>query len=383
MMLGLSWPLWVGDGAVPRVPFVAGMPRTSPVVARLMCLGLGASVLMTGFSTRWRAWYALSLGLFAVSWAQDQHRFQPWSYQYAMTGLLIAWLPRGSGVRYAGWWFASLYTHSALSKFDASFCGELGLRFIETAVRPFGLDPSAWPAGLRVAAVLAMPVFELAVAVALAFPGSKRIGLAGTTALHLSLIAVLGPAGLGHSAIVLVWNAAILAEVWAVFSAGTELAVGVKPGGGLPAGLARVAFWASVLLPVGERWGVFDAWPSHALYASHVERLTVDLHESEVERYPESVRRHLLATGDGPWRRLDLTGWSRDERGTPAYPQNRAGLGLAEGLAARYGGRGLVRVTLHGPAERWTGRRPRTELIGLDAIRRWSVRYRLNAHPAT
>ena len=42
-----------------------------------------------------------------------------------MTGLLIAWLPRGSGVRYAGWWFVSLYTHSALSKFDASFCGQL------------------------------------------------------------------------------------------------------------------------------------------------------------------------------------------------------------------------------------------------------------------
>ena len=62
----------------------------------------------------------------------------------------------------------------------------------------------------------------------------------------------------------------------------------------------------------------------------------MDLHESNLDRYPASVRRHLGPADDGPWRRLDLTGWSRAERGTPVYPEIRAGLGLADGLAAKF-----------------------------------------------
>ena len=92
------------------------------------------------------------------------------------------------------------------------------------------------------------------------------------------------------------------------------------------------------------------------------------VHESDAGAIPGGgPRRISRPVGDGPWRRLDLKGWSRAVRGTPVYPQNRACLGLAEGLAARYGGRSVpVRVVAFGPADRWTGgggrgrgRRPR------------------------
>jgi hypothetical protein len=389
-MLALSWPLWVGTAEFPKVPFFAGRPEYFGTVGWLLFGSLFVAVLLTGLARRWRGWFALSVALFGVFWLEDQHRFQPWSYQYVMTGMLLAALPAGDALRYARWWYVALYAHSGLSKLDASFCNELGLRFLGTAAGLFGLDPLNWSGAGRVAAVLAMPVFEIAIAASLAWPSARarRLGVTGATVLHLALIGILGPAGLGHSGLVLLWNGAMMVEVWSAFAFGPELAgraVSRPPGGLLSrllAVLARAVFWVGVLLPFGERFGVFDAWPSHALYASHVERLTVDLHEGELSGYPASVRNHLLAGGDGPWRRLDLTGWSRAERGTPVYPQNRAGLGLAEGLAARYGDRGLVRVTLYGPADRWTGRRPRTELVGLEAIRRQGDRYRLNAHPS-
>jgi hypothetical protein len=194
---------------------------------------------------------------------------------------------------------------------------------------------------------------------------------------------------MGHSTIVLVWNVAMLAEVWVAFGPGRVAAGGPDPdrSGTRPVlplrWLARGVLAVGVILPLGERHGYCDAWPAHALYASHVERTEVFLDEEGLEAYPPAVRRHVTGTGQGPWRRLDLTGWSRAVRGVPIYPQARACNGLAEGLAARYGDPLGIRVVQWGRADRWTGRRTRVALLGLGEIRRQGERYRLNAHPAS
>lgn len=378
-MVALSWPLWAGTHAIPRVPFAGRIP-VPPLVADLnAALVLLAAVAGAGLARQWRPWYAISTVVLVWLVLLDQHRFQPWAYQYLMVLLPLAALPRGEGLRYARWWLVALYVHSGLSKLDVSFCDGLGLAFLRAALEPFGLYPSAWPTPWRRLAVLTMPLGEIAVAAALAWPRARRVGRVGAVLLHATLVVILGPIGLGHSLIVLTWNAAMAAEVWVAF--GPELAAGWSPGRGTWAGLpVKAVFLAGVLLPLGERWGVFDAWPSHALYASHVGRVDVYLHAEELERWPPPVRAYVRA-GQGTWRRLDLTAWSRDVRGTPLYPQERAWLGLAEGLAARYGGR-LVRVVMFGPADRWRGRRRREEAIGLTAIRALGDRFLLNAHPA-
>jgi hypothetical protein len=378
VMVVLSWPLWTGGGEVPRVPFAPIVARLGPwadtVAAVVMLGGIGG----TACAGRWRPWFGVGLGALAWLVAGDQHRFQPWAYQFAMTGLFAATRPSPLGLRLARWWFVALYAHSALSKLDVSFVDGLGLLFLRTALAPAGLDPAAWPATWRVVGVLALPAGEMAVATALAVWPDRRVGRIGAAALHLALLGILGPFGLGHSTIVLAWNVAMLAEVWIAFAG---------PPGPSPWAIARPAsvvvlglFAAGIVLPFGERWGVFDIWPSHALYASHVERLDVYLHDSERDAWPAELRLHLDTEGEAPWRRVNLTDWSRALRGTPVYPQNRATLGLAEALAARYRVR-LVRVVAFGPAERWTGRRDRVEAVGRDAIRTLGSRSWLNAHP--
>jgi hypothetical protein len=382
-MLLLSWPLWVERGDFPRVPFLKGVPQASPGIS-LVLFGIAVlTVGATGLVPRRGGWFAASLGPLTILVVQDQHRFQPWAYQYAVTGLLLTTLRPRTGLRYARWWIVSLYIHSGLSKLDGSFHDELGTVFLATILRILHVEPSTVPELWRQVLIMAMPLFELVVAIALLVPRTRRLGVVGATGIHLILIVILGPLGLGHSAIVLVWNAAMLTEVWIAF--GPEPAESAEAGtskgiGWLELGIKGL-FWAGVLLPLVERWELFDAWPSHALYASHVERLDVFLHESELEAYPVVVRRHLTPTEDGPWHRLNLTAWSRELRGTPVYPQNRACLGLAEALAARYGVRGLVRVVLLGPTDQWTGRRASRERIGLEAIRQEGDRFLLNAHP--
>ncbi len=376
-MLALSWPLWVGSADFPRVPFLKAMPQATGFSAWLLFVSLVVAVAGSAGRGRWRASFGASLGLFVVLIAQDQHRFQPWVYQYAMTLVFLAAMPGAEGLRYARWWFVALYLHSGLSKLDASFCAELGPVFLRTALAPAGLDPTSWGPTWRGAAVLAMPAGEIALAWALAVPAARRFGRVAAVGLHVGLIGILGPAGLGHSTIVLVWNAAVMVEVWIAF--GTDLAErpDVPPRGSS----AKRVFWVLVVMPFAERWGLWDVWPSHALYASHVEKVAVMVHDSAVDRYPAAIRKHLERVGEGPWMRVNLTGWSREVRGTPVYPQNRAGLGVAEALAGGYGGPLPVRVVAFGPADRWTGRRARAEATGLGQIRGLGERFLCNAHP--
>jgi hypothetical protein len=381
-MLVLSWPLWVEPSAFPRVPFVAGYPHTpAPVAWAWFAAVLGALAAATA-GIAWRPCLLLSVALLVLQVLGDQHRFQAWVYQFAMLALLLAALPYLQALALARWWYVATYFYSALSKLDVSFRQELGAQLLEAACGLLGADCRRWPVPARTLAILAMPGAELVVALLLSLPETRRLGRVGAVVIHGTLILILGPWGMDHSTIVLVWNAITAIEVWIAFDPKRTPGPGFSPShaGRVGGWLVRAVYLVAIVLPLGERWGYCDAWPGHALYASHVERTEVFVHEDQIGSYPAEVQRH--ARPDGPWRRLDLTGWSRAVRGVPVYPQARACNGLAEALAARYGERGLIRVVQWGRADRWTGRRKRVSLGGLDEIRRHAARYWLNAHPA-
>lgn len=384
VMMLISWPLWLDGSILPRVPFVAGLGWRESTSAGLFVASLVSTVLVA-VTNRWRPWFVLSATTLTGLILADQHRFQPWAYLYLMVVGFLAALPGAMGLRLARWWFIALYIHSGLSKLDVSFRDDLGPIFLRGGLGILGIDPATWSASARQAAVLAMPAGELLVGVLLLFTATRQVGRVGALVLHGTLLLILGPLGLGHSTLVLLWNLAVASQVWCGFRPAMDR---VEPASSWLRKPALAVFWVGVILPLGERSGWFDAWPSHALYASHVERTDLLLSETALERFPDVVRRHARELGEddsadpGRWWRVNLTDMSRDLRGTPVYPGNRACLGLAEGLVARYGGREPVRVVMFGPADRWTGQRQRTEAQGLDAIRRLGHGHWLNAHPA-
>ncbi len=380
VMMGLSWPLWVGGGEISRVPFFAGIPSPPGWGSALIFGGLLATQGLAAAGWRWRSMLWANLPLLGYVVLQDQNRFQPWAYQFAVIALAMAWTTPARSIRLARWYVCGIYLYSGLSKLDASFCLELGPAFLSAALVPFGLDPSAWQGSTRTLACLAMPAFEVAVALLLLSSRGRRLGLAGAVGQHVALLAILGPWGLGHSTIVLIWNLALIFEDILLFG-GTPIPDEAGPAT-WPSRAAESFVWVSLILPAGERLGFCDPWPAHALYASHVERPEVFLHEDDLDRYPSSIRRRLAPADATPWRRLDLTGWSRDLRGTPLYPSSRVGNAIAESLEARYGGLRPVRLVSNGPARMWDGVRPRDEALGIRAIRRRGDQFRLNAHPA-
>ena len=378
-MLGASWPLWVDTTDFPRVPFVAGWPEL-PGWASWAAFGLLlAAVALATIGVRWRSMLGLSVVVLVGLFLDDQHRFQPWAYQYAMAALALATTAGARALGLARLFLVALYFHSALSKQDESFVREMGRLFLDTIVGPVG---QTWPEGLRTGLILLMPAAEAAIALGLCFRPTRRAALVGAIGMHATLLWVLGAWGLKHSLIVQLWNLALIAEDILLFGAIPLAPTGPDDGGTSLAPLTTWAFVLAAVAPFGERWGLIDAWPAFALYASHVERTEVDLTPEAVECLPGAVRRHWDDKALKEWGRLDLTGWSLEVRGVPVYPAGRACNGLAEALAARAAVPGGVRVVQWGRADRWSGRRPRAEAVGREAIRRLGDRYRLNAHPA-
>jgi hypothetical protein len=381
-MVGLSWPLWLDRDDFPRVPFVGSWNGLPSWLTWVVLGAIGATLVSAAIGRAWRWMMGLSLGLLAIEVLGDQNRLQPWVYQYLLIGSGLVAFPVGTSLRLARLYAISLYLYSGFSKLDVSFVRELGPTFLASGLSPLGLSSDGWPAGARALAILAMPAFEIAIAIGLAFASTQRVALIGAIGLHSALLFLLGPWNLGHSPNVLVWNGSMIVEDLLLFWCPTIRVEGeaAMPRLGL---LARLLASFYFVFPLGERFGLSDSWPSHALYASHCERTEVYLHEDDLERFPEAIRRRVAGTGEGPWRRLDLTGWSRDVRGTPIYPQGRVGNGMAESLADGPGGPNPVRVIQWGRADAWDGRRDRVECLGLRAIRRRGDRYAINAHPST
>ena len=126
-----------------------------------------------------------------------------------------------------------------------------------------------------------MPAFEVADR-RRADPSDPRAGsdLIGAVGLHAALVAILGPWNLGHSPNVLVWNGAMIVEDLLLFRSSRDRthlrgSEAIVRSGRPPGSLARSS---SIVFPLGERLGLSDSWPSHALYASHCERAEVYLH---------------------------------------------------------------------------------------------------------
>jgi hypothetical protein len=320
-------------------------------------------------------------------------------YQFILWTFALATVRKRYALNLARLFVVVLYVHSGLSKLDSAFCHGLGWNFLTTAASFLGLKAEGFPRWLSTTLILAMPAWELAVGIGLCFRWTRTYALVGAVALHGALIGILGPWGLGHSTIVLIWNTAMIVEVVLLFrGAGggvdTSADASVQHRNVLARWLSelRPSSWREVITgavfaivaiaPFGERWGLWDTWPSFALYAGHVERADVFLHESERDELPDSLTRHLSRSSSTGWSRLDVTGWSRAARGVPEYPQARTVNGLAEAIAGWGGRPRLVRVQHWGRANRFTGRRTFTEIFGLDAIRRWGDRYWLNAQPA-
>ncbi len=377
IMIGISWPLWVEGGLFPRVPFIGGMRRPDLLWSWVRLIALLATMAAGILDRRWLAASLVLLGWMIL---EDQSRLQPWAYQFLLMSLALVACPSAQAMGLCRLFLIALYFHSGLSKLNGSFVREMGSTFMVMAARHLGLHLQVLSTSTRDLLTLAMPAWEILAAIGLVDRRTRTWAMAGAIVQHLALLVLLGPWGMDHSANVLIWNMAMIPEVFLLFRRRKAAEVGASSGGYPPAASAtRVVFILAAILPFGEPFGFWDSWPSFSLYSSRTAQLFYRVYDADYGAYPEALKRHFFTGRIDHW--LELNDWSLAERRVPVYPQARTLNGIAEGLASRYGGPNSPTVYLRAPAGRRNGLIRRVELIGVDSIRRHGDSYRLNAHP--
>lgn len=380
-MMAMSWPIWHASGPIPRFPVIglesfAARNASIDSIALISCLAGLVLGLTKGRAGRFGASIAAVSGLLLI--LIDQNRLQAWFYQTLVLSSVYALLPASSAIGFVRFFAVALYFHSALSKLDWSFSHSMGPYLLSPILSrlPFALD-----ARTQAGVALPLPIGEMAFALALTC-GLWRIGLAGATIMHVGLMALLGPWALDHSGNVLLWNVSMLIQAWILFRSPLSQTKSEIVAEGAQAddsgkimsepppaalGVVQLGLLAVALLPFFERAGLWDPWPSFALYAGHVEQLRIDWPAELRGEIPAEFQPFLKQDNDDLV--LDLTLWSRARFGVPPYPASRIHRRLAAWIAAACPEGIPMRATFLSKANWRTGSRDERTLSSTQAIR--------------
>jgi hypothetical protein len=373
LLLVSTWRLWLPNSDFPQVPVFSAAGRL-PTSIDWSCLLVMLGALLAQASRWWRPALMAFVVAMLVSITIDQHRFQPWAYEFLIVAIVLMTADPPNAVRLLRWLVVSIYVYSAWSKCDFTFLHNLGQQFLSAVVGLVGLRTESWPDGLRIALAWLFPLGEVVVAVGLAVPRFWRWGRWASVALHGMLLLVLGPLGLDQRWGVLIWNGYFIGQNLLLFR---PMASVDKPA--LLPRPALVCVVVAIVWPLLEPWGYCDHWPAWSVYAPRVERTSVFVPRGEQHRLSPEIEKYLEpAADDEAWLLVRLDRWSLDTLGAPLYPQNRFQLAVADALARQFGLTQL-RTASYDVANRWNGARTATKTVGISQLESATERYLVNA----
>ena len=355
VLIASTFQLWLGGSDFPQIPLLpslVGAPLISDWIA-LGCLFLTVSFLLVNASRQFilrqenlsPGKHRIAAAICAVSilclFLLNQHRLQPWAWQFFLYAVLLTLARRSDElITAARWLTASIYFFSAVSKFDYQFIYGLGGTMAQTLAELAGVEASGW---ISFIAAL-MPVFELLVAFLLIVRRTSKTGVLLAAIFHAALIVTLGPWGLDHHLGVLIWNLFffLIATIlfWPTVAEHDESAT-VRQNALLFAGTI-----AMVLYPVLPHC---DHWIAWGLYSPNNSR-------SELEYVRQSD------DGEAVFQRIDLSKISLEQLNAPLYPAARFQLGVAIAIQEKekenWGNRS--RIVIKSKSNRFTGQREST-----------------------
>ena len=201
-------------------------------------------------------------------------------------------------------------------------------------------------------ACILMTVFEIAAGVMLLIRRTSRMASMLAVAMHVTLIILLSPVGLGHELGVLTWNLFFVTMhilLITQFSA-TPKSLGTSQLRSTHRAYAiLVAF--IVVFPLSGLVGLADNWLAWQLYSPRPEVVKVYVHSDAVEQLPESVKPFVGAPQPlDVWCPVRIDRWSLDQVGAPMYPEDRFQTAVASHLASFVESSRQIKVELDAPS---------------------------------
>ena len=385
-----TYPLWFVPPSsqmclsVSLIPSIIPMSNGALVLPSVTLL-IGLIIAIAACNNRQlRIGWMMVAGSLLTSFLIDQHRLQPWAYQSLFYALILCTMNAVSGRKWIMLLAASVYVYSAAGKFDFQFQHTVGQDLLRVLAKFLGGLPFNLDADTATRITLLFPTVELLAGLGLYLPTTRRLSVVVVVLMHISLLILLGPWGLNHSRGVLLWNLMLMAQAYLLFwvrpatqptstepitADHTTLTNSYSPMRSGATLFVKLLILLAIFCPLFERSGYWDHWASWSLYSPHTSRAEIELHRSVRGKLDSEWTTFLEEDEDRDgWQRLSLESMSLGSRFVPIYPQARYQLAIANQICSSKGLDSEVRVKLRGVADRWTGKRSESRLIGQKQI---------------
>lgn len=379
-----TWPLWIPQTVFPQVPLTAAAVAVPAAMERTILAMVLISIGTMLFSFKpWLSRAAcLAMGLSTLALISiDQHRLQPWAWQFTLLSVVLAIADTGLAISCWRWLILGIYLWSSWSKINDEF----GMFLVDGLFKAIG-QPKAtlfWSDTMRGGVSTFVPCFEFVVAFLLAYNPTRKAGVILSTIMHGLLMLALGPFGYGHRPGVLIWNTFFIVQNWCLFhwwpiesASPTDVALATRLRSGNR--LARLVVWLAMVWPSLRVLGMCDNWIAWAVYAQQPVNVQVFIHLDELEKLPPSIKAYIEPQPvNNEWHPLRLDRWSLDTVYAPIYPQDRFYIGAALALAERFDLEKIhVQIIDRGSKDSRIDR-----YFGIGSLTHRAESYRINALP--
>ncbi len=323
----ISSKLWLSERDFPHFPVWDFIPLSaSPFDQIFLIAFVLALLLLVVLANRNLAVVALVLILiFAL---QDQMRWQPWFYQYALMLLPFAFVDHlkseedgeavigiqqtiiimiyvWGGINKCHSGFLSVYNNSLM----APVYEMVGKGAIGSLLGGFGY---------------LIPPIEILTGIGLFFRKTRLWGIIAATLTHLTILLLLGPIkGYISNPVVWPWNVVMLAMVFCLFfKTDTKPSFAfLKTRLALPGIIVSALIFLAPILFYAGKW---DRYLSFHLYSGYQKRILVKIEASSLPLFPENLSPYLLDTkaSDGH-KLLSPSIWATEELKVPLISEWR------------------------------------------------------------
>jgi len=344
----LSPRLWLSARSFPLVPVWSWLPVIESPFDDVLSAALFALAIAVMWTRRPRLFIIALIGLVIALGLFDQSRWQPWVYQYTVMMMVIAAGTRDESdsrrekltVDVCRVIIASIYFWSGLQKINVDFVTSTLPWLLAPVVR--NVPPFVWP---YLAATVA--VIEAGTGVGLLIPRYRRLAVMLAVAMHVFVLAMVGPFGRSWNSVIWPWNIAMIAFVVSLF----RNADPVSFGGVIAtraAALQQAALVLFLVMPALSFFNLWDSYLSFSLYSGNVNHGDIYLGADAAEHlsgdlynyYTEEIRRRQD--------RINATAWSFGDLNVPVYPEPRIYKAIAASICSETGNSPDVVLVVHG-----------------------------------